>query len=161
MAKGPTPGGVARYLRQQGELGGSQLFLEDLTRKEALDLAVRGKRRDFMLGVFDASHVIVKGLDFHGSAMRVEDSVNSRIEDCNFRFSSSNKFTVGNFDMPVTTRIANKNEGDRLFGNALVNCSFSYLDGNAFEGRSTGLVIDNVRIFRTQQTTLGLDSRST
>jgi hypothetical protein len=122
--------------------------------------AVRGKRRDFMLGVFDASHVIVKGLDFHGSAMRVEDSVNSRIEDCNFRFSSSNKFTVGNFDMPVTTRIANKNEGDRLFGNALVNCSFSYLDGNAFEGRSTGRVIDNVRIFRTQQTTLGLDSRS-
>ena len=34
------------------------------------------------------------------------------------------------------------------------------MDGNAFEGRSNGLAINNVRVYRTQQTTLGLDSRS-
>jgi uracil-DNA glycosylase family 4 len=45
MGDGPTPGGVARYLRQQGELGGAQVFLGDLTRDEALGLAARGKRR--------------------------------------------------------------------------------------------------------------------
>jgi DNA polymerase len=45
MGKGPTPGRAARYLRQQGELGGAQLFLNDLTRGEVLELAVRGRRR--------------------------------------------------------------------------------------------------------------------
>jgi hypothetical protein len=105
----------------------------------------------------------VKGFEFFGAAARIEDSEYSRIEDSNFRFSAANKFTIGNFDMPVTTRIANRQPGkdeDRSHGNALVNCQFTYLDGNAFEGRSTGLAIDNVLIYRTQQTTLGLDSRS-
>jgi DNA polymerase len=45
MGKGPTPGEAARYLRQQGELGGAQLFLNDLTRGEVLELAFRGRRR--------------------------------------------------------------------------------------------------------------------
>ncbi len=34
----PSPGQVARYLRQQGELGGSEVFLGQLTRQEALGL---------------------------------------------------------------------------------------------------------------------------
>jgi hypothetical protein len=83
---------------------------------------------------------------------------NSRIEDCKFRFGSYHKFSVGNFDMPVTTRIENRVKEPQ--GNALINCEFTYLDGNAFEGRSYGLVINNILIYRTQQTTLGLDSRS-
>jgi hypothetical protein len=123
----------------------------------------RGKRRDYLLTVRNSSHVHVKGFEFFGAAARIEDSEYSRIEDSNFRFSAANKFTIGNFDMPVTTRIANRQPGkdeDRSHGNALVNCQFTYLDGNAFEGRSTGLAIDNVLIYRTQQTTLGLDSRS-
>ena len=40
-------------------------------------------------------------------------------------------------------RDADEDEG-RLYGNAVVNCQFTYQDGNAFEGRSTGLMIDNV-----------------
>ncbi len=38
---GPSPGQVARYLRQQGELGGPELFLGELNRDEALDLVRR------------------------------------------------------------------------------------------------------------------------
>jgi len=122
---------------------------------------VRGKRRDYLLTLEKSSHVHLKGFGFIGAAVRIEDSDNSRLEDCNFKFSSYHKFSVGNFDMPVTTRIANKKGSEgQLFGNALVNCTFSYLDGNAFEGRSMGLNINNVRVYRTQQTTLGLDSRS-
>ena len=45
MGRGPTPGGVARYLRQQGELGGDRLFLDDLTRAEVMELAASGKGR--------------------------------------------------------------------------------------------------------------------
>jgi len=37
----PSPGQVARYLRQQGELGGPQIFLGELNRDEALALARR------------------------------------------------------------------------------------------------------------------------
>ena len=36
---GPTPGLVARYLRQRGELAGAELFLGELDRDEALSLA--------------------------------------------------------------------------------------------------------------------------
>jgi len=122
---------------------------------------VRGKRRDYLLTLENSSYVHLKGFEFLGAAARIEDSTHSRLEDCNFVFSSYHKFSVGNFDMPVTTRIANKGgDADKPFGNALVNCQFSYLDGNAFEGRSMGLEINNLRVFRTQQTTLGLDSRS-
>jgi hypothetical protein len=122
---------------------------------------LRGKRRDYLLTISDSSHVHVKGLQFHGAAARIEESDNSRIQDSDFLFSAANKFTISNFDMPVTTGIANRNTNrDKRFNNALINCSFRYLDGNAFEGRSTGLLINNVLIYRTQQTTLGLDSRS-
>jgi DNA polymerase len=38
---GLSRGQVARYLRQQGELGGGELFLGDLDRGEALELAAR------------------------------------------------------------------------------------------------------------------------
>jgi len=122
----------------------------------------RGKRRGYQLTVRDSQHVHVRGLNFLGGAALLDDCENSRLEDCTFRFGSYHKFSVGNFDMPVTTRIANARGGnkEKLFGNALVNCQFTYLDGNAFEGRSRGLTIDNVLIYRTQQTTLGLDSRS-
>jgi len=41
---GPSPGQVARYLRQQGELGGAELFLGDLDRDEALALARTRKK---------------------------------------------------------------------------------------------------------------------
>ncbi len=119
----------------------------------------RGKRRDYMVTIKNCSYVQLKGFEFFGTAVLMEECEYSRIEDCNFQFSAYNKFTIGNFDMPVTTRIAN-HQGKKLHHNALVNCRFSYLDGNAFEGRSTGLTIDNVLIYRTQQTTLGSDSRS-
>ena len=39
----PDPAEVARYLRQQGELGGSDLFLNDLTATEALGLVRRAE----------------------------------------------------------------------------------------------------------------------
>jgi hypothetical protein len=118
----------------------------------------RGKRRDFLLSVKKSEHVQIKGIEFYGSAAHMKECRNSRLEDCNFKFSSYHKFTVGNFDMPVTTRIENRDR--KPHGNALINCQFTYLDGNAFEGRSYGLVINNILIYRTQQTTLGLDSRS-
>ncbi len=38
---GLSPGQVARYLRQQGELGGPELFLGELNRDQALALAMR------------------------------------------------------------------------------------------------------------------------
>ncbi len=38
---GPSSGQVARYLRQQGELGGPEIFLGELNRDEALDLVRR------------------------------------------------------------------------------------------------------------------------
>lgn len=41
-AGGPRPEEVARYLRQQGELGGSRVFLDHLSAEEALHLAAAG-----------------------------------------------------------------------------------------------------------------------
>lgn len=123
--------------------------------------AARGKRRDYLVILQDFSHVHFRGMRFNGSAILMKDCDHSRIEDCCFFASSYNKFAIGDFDMPVTSRIENKHaQGDAGYHNALVNCQFSWLDGNAFEGRSAGLVIDNVLIFQTQQTTLGNDSRS-
>jgi len=124
---------------------------------------IRGKRRDYILEARHCKYLHIKGIQFHGAAALLKGCSNSRLEDCNFKFSATNKFVVDNFDIPVTTRIENANgKGykDAMSGNALVNCQFTYLDGNAFEGRSNGIVIDNVLIYRTQQTTLGLDSRS-
>lgn len=125
--------------------------------------SVRGKRRDFQLSITDSEYVTVKGFDFYGAGAYLKEVSNSALEDSNFKFSSTHKFVVDNFDRPVTTRIENKYSrklGTKSHNNALRNCTFQYLDGNAFEGRSTGLILDNVLIYQTQQTTLGLDSRS-
>jgi len=123
----------------------------------------RGKRRDYAITIENSSHVHLKGFEFSGAAALLRSCTNSRIEDCNFRFSAHNKFAIGNYDMPVTTEIQNarsKKAGNKQYGNALINCRFEYLDGNAFKGSSTGLTVDNVRIYQTQMTTLGNDSRS-
>ncbi len=125
--------------------------------------SVRGKRRDFQLTLTDSQYVDVKGFEFFGAGALLEHVKHSTLADSNFRYSSNHKFVVDNFDIPVTTRIENKNNrktGAASYGNRLQNCTFQYLDGNAFEGRSTGLALDNVLIYQTQQTTLGLDSRS-
>lgn len=125
---------------------------------------IRGKRRDFLLTIEDCEHLRVEGFDFIGAAVLMKDCYSSKIEDCDFFVGSYHKFSVGNFDMPVTTRIENRRTTrkgvEERFSNELVNCTFTYADGNAFEGRSTGLTINNVLIQNTQQTTLGLDSRS-
>ncbi|TLX74325.1 hypothetical protein E9993_12605 [Labilibacter sediminis] len=131
--------------------------------KKPAEGEIEGKRRDYLLEVTNCKNLHIQGFDFYGGAALLKGCENSSLEDCNFYFSASQKFSVGNFDMPVTTRIENPNgkeTRDKVYGNALINCQFTYLDGNAFEGRSNGLVIDNVLIYRTQQTTLGLDSRS-
>lgn len=125
--------------------------------------SVRGKRRDYQLIIKNSEYVIVKGIDFTGGAALVENCSNCVLEDCSFKFAAMHKFVTGNYDMPVTTKIINElteDKRNKQHGNTLRNCSFEYQDGNAFEGRSTGLIIDNVLIKNTQQTTLGLDSRS-
>jgi len=121
----------------------------------------RGKRRDYLVTLRGCRHVHFGGVQMFGSAILMEDCAHSRIEDCTFLFSSNNKVVLGNFDMPVTTRLVNQRATDDAgFHNALVNCQFRFLDGNAFEGWSEGLAVDNVLICQTQQTTLGNDSRS-
>ncbi|UCG59474.1 MAG: hypothetical protein JSU70_08165 [Phycisphaerales bacterium] len=121
----------------------------------------RGKRHDHLLIIKDSEHVHVKGIEFSGASALLQDCRHSRIEDCSFRFSAYNKFVLGNYDMPVTTQIDNSSSnGDTKYGNALINCRFQYLDGNAFKGSSAGLTVDNVLIYQTQMTTLGSDSRS-
>jgi hypothetical protein len=123
----------------------------------------RGKRRDYGITIANSSHVHLAGCEFIGTAVRMEDCTDSRIEDCTFRFSAYNKFVLGNYDMPATTEIRNargRKNANRLYGNALVNCRFEYLDGNAFKGDSAGLTVDNVLVRQTQMTTLGNDSRS-
>ena len=123
----------------------------------------RGKRRDHAITISSSVGVHLKGCEFIGTAVRLRDCTHSRVEDCAFRFSAYNKFVLGNYDMPVTTEIQNargRRGGDKLYDNALVNCRFEYLDGNAFKGRSPGLTVDNVLIRQTQMTTLGNDSRS-
>lgn len=125
--------------------------------------SISGKRRDYQLTIKNSEYVTVKGFQFHGGATLLEHCSNSKLEDCSFEFAAMHKCNIGDFDMPVTTTIKNKRmrkNGEKLYGNSLVNCQFTYQDGNAFEGRSTGITIDNVLIYRTQQTTLGLDSRS-
>jgi hypothetical protein len=121
----------------------------------------RGKRRDHLLVIEDSEHVHIRGIEFFGASAILRDCTHSRFEDCDFRFSAYNKFVLGDYDMPVTTQIDNRNgDADARFGNALVNCRFEYLDGNAFKGSSVGLTVDNVLIYQTQMTTLGSDSRS-
>ena len=86
---------------------------------------IRGKRRDFQLTAINCQHLHIKGLEFYGAAALFDGCENSRLEDCNFRFAAMNKFCIGNFDMPVTTRISNqrnKRNEEKLYGNALVNC---------------------------------------
>lgn len=121
----------------------------------------RGKRRDHMLIIRNSEHVHVRGIEFLGASALLQDCTNSRIEDCDFRFSAYNKFVLGNYDAPVTTQIDNAARNRRApCGNALVNCRFQYLDGNAFKGSSVGLKVENILIYQTQMTTLGGDSRA-
>ena len=134
-------------------------FVSPDNRKPAKN-EMEGKRRDYQISLSDCDYVVLKGINFYGVAASILNCTNTRMEDCKFKFSASQKFSVGNHDQPVTTVFNNRNYGkDKVnYGNAIVNCQFTYLDGNAFEAKSPGMVLDNVLIYRTQQTTLGLAS---
>ena len=121
---------------------------------------MQGKRRDYGLSMELCNHVHLEGIDFYGTALQMENCGGCYVEDCNFKFSASEKFCVGNFDQPVTVNIMNGKKYRKLDHNTIRNCQFTYIDGNAFETKSPGLVVDNVLVYRTQQTTLGLGSHT-
>ncbi len=121
----------------------------------------RVKRRDYAITLKNCQHVVLKDFDFIGSAFLVSECRDTTVRDCTLKFSSYNKFALSNFDMPATARVVNSgSRGNSGFGNRVVNCAFSYLDGNALEVRSDGAVVDNILVYRTQYSCLGHDSRS-
>ena len=121
---------------------------------------VQGKRRDYSLIIDKCNYIQLDSMHFYGSALQMTNCSGCSITNCLFTFSASEKFSVGNFDHPVTLNIINSKKYQPSSPNKMVNCQFTYLDGNAFEAKSPGMIVDNILIYRTQQTTLGLNSHS-
>ncbi len=117
-------------------------------------IEINGKVRDYSLLVNNSSHITIKGIDFIGSTFKVHESNNILIEDCNFKYPSTNKFMLGEYawfkprpskkDRNAMTYIFNKYEG--MHYNVVRNCKFSYCNSPAIAISSQGSVLENCLI---------------
>ncbi|MBT3376262.1 MAG: hypothetical protein HN742_23680 [Lentisphaerae bacterium] len=109
-------------------------------------LNLQGKVHDFVLDLNNCAHLQFEGVDVFGGAFRVRDCESVSFEDCTFRFSSTNKWVLGEFDWFVFHNAAHiPNKMPAVRGgkrNRFVNCEFAYCNAPLYFG-SEEILIEN------------------
>ena len=143
--------------------------------RDGVDIAnveVSGKTQSFAFEVNNSSYVQLKGLNFFGTTVSFINSVNSRVEDCNFEYASYSKRILGDIGTIDHTQMvfSEKLKEDDLVGmeptaNFFINNEVCYTDGMAFHmTRGYRDTIDNnyfhhIDISGTRGGSIGVDYR--
>ena len=111
-----------------------------------------------MLELQTCAHIHVVGIDFFGATFHLNGCSHTSVEDSNFYSPSWNQFQIGNLGLFPMTRVWNKysyQETDKVSGNRIVNCRFSYLDGIGIRMMGKGNVLENCLFHDLQYSNLG------
>lgn len=121
-----------------------ELFLYPYDGLDPSGKTVKGKTQTYGLEINNSSHVIIRGLDFFGTTIKLEQCTFSTVEDCDFLYPSYSRRMLGFTDDPqITTLVSGKKS---LSADTLRNCTFAYADGGAFEVMGSGNVVENCHI---------------
>ncbi|MGB2116188.1 MAG: hypothetical protein ACPHXS_01345, partial [Flavobacteriaceae bacterium] len=99
---------------------------------------VRAKTQTYALDVqLSGGSIIIDGLNFFATTVRLDNNNGSIIKNCKFQFPSCSKRMLGVTDAPLTTSIDQKDNGDLPSSGSSSNCEFinnilAYTDGEAF-----------------------------
>ena len=131
------------------------LYFKPPAGKKPQDMALRGKRRSYMLNLQVCNYLNFDGIDFFGSTFYLMGCTNTTIQNSQLYSPSWNQFQIGKLGRFPVTSILNRPTTDpspKLTGNKIINCQFSYLDGEGINIRGDGTILENC-LFHDQQYT--------
>ena len=114
---------------------------------------LRGKRRNYMLSLDTCQNVKVRGINLFAGAFRMKNCDGCTIQDAELKYPSYNKIQIGNFDlMPISTISDPGNPVAGKPSNSVINCRFSFFDGEALD--ASHALIENCLFHDFQYTCL-------
>ncbi len=110
--------------------------VKDLGKKE-----IRGKIITYALTLKNCNYVIVRGLNFFGATFKIENCLNTIVEDSHLLYPSYSKRMLGILDEPEVTSIISSSEVTS--NNIIRNCVFEYTDGPGLKIQGKGNIVEN------------------
>jgi len=118
------------------------LYLWPLTGQSPDEMEIKGKIQSYAFDVQNSDYIHLEGIDFFGTTVKLENSTNCTIENCNFLYPSYSKRMLSNLSPIDVTKVTVKREKDNA-RNTFRNCRIEYADGPALELNGTGNLIEN------------------
>lgn len=113
---------------------------------------IEGKVQSYAFTFSNCTHVELRGIDFYGTTLKMENCVDALIEDCDFDFPHTSRRMLGEPEaVNITSMNVDRDEWapGRI---TLRNCSMRETDGPAIEMRGYGNVIENCAFERIDWT---------
>ncbi|MGF1689357.1 right-handed parallel beta-helix repeat-containing protein [Photobacterium japonica] len=124
--------------------------------KDPNHLTVRGKTQTYGLTVRNASHVLIKDVDFFGTAFTVISSQGITFEDIDAQYYAYSQRMLGDLTRPQTIKFINNSKTLKTTGNTIKDSYLAYTDGPAFEMiKEVGDTVDNNLIHDIDYSNLG------
>ncbi len=98
---------------------------------------IRGKVQSYFFNLENSSYIEFTGLEFFATTFYFKNCTHMTVEDCELKFPSCSKRTLGDHSEPEVTTMFNANTSSPT-NNALINCSITNTESQAisFKGHS-------------------------
>jgi hypothetical protein len=103
---------------------------------------IQAKVQAYAISIEKSSHVQVKGLNFFATALNAQNVSAITLENCNFRYPSTNRRMLGELSNHNCIKIQSGKRGS-IGGHRVVNCTFYDTDGMALEVQGDGSEVRN------------------
>ncbi|MGF1726899.1 DUF1565 domain-containing protein [Photobacterium nomapromontoriensis] len=119
-------------------------------------LTVRAKTQTYGLTVRNANDIVLKNIDFFGTAFTVISSQGITFENVDARYYAYSQRMLGDLTRPQTIKFINNNKALKTTNNVIKDSYLAYTDGPAFEMvKEVGDTIDNTLIHDIDYSNLG------
>lgn len=106
------------------------------------DHQVSGKNQTFAFELNNCSNLVIRGLDFFATTVKVTNSSYITLEDSKFKYPSYSKRMLRDLSPVDVSQMLVKGEDTDAF-NTIRNCVFAYSDGPALELNGKGNLVEN------------------
>ncbi|MCK4747482.1 MAG: hypothetical protein KAT15_10615, partial [Bacteroidales bacterium] len=96
----------------------------------------------YAFDVQNASHLVIRGINFFGTTVSFKNSSHITLEDCHFKFPSYSKRMLRDLSETEVTMFLVKDEYAPAY-DTIRNCVFEYMDGSVLDMNGAGSLIEN------------------